>query len=83
MQGRPRAEIVGDPFQSFKKIKVKQTHAANKRKDEDGQNDRRTLERFEFHRIGLNEKPQQLKAALVLLKNFSNKKSAEKLLNES
>ena len=65
MQGRPRAQVVGDPLQPVKKIEVQQPHAANQHENENGQNDRRTFERFEFHRIGLNEKPEQLKAALA------------------
>ena len=65
MQGRPRAQVVGDAFQPVKEIKMKQPHNAYKHKNEDSQKNRRALERFEFHRIGLNEKPEQLKAALV------------------
>jgi hypothetical protein len=49
---------------------VQQPHAANDREDHNGQNDWRAFERFEFHRTGLNEKPEQLKAALVFLKGF-------------
>jgi hypothetical protein len=44
---------------------MKLPHGADEHEDEGGQKDRRALERFEFHRIGLNEKPEQLKAALA------------------
>ena len=64
-QGRPHAQVVSDALQPFKKIEVKQPHAANEGEDENGQNDRRAFERFEFHRLELNKKPEQLKAALV------------------
>ena len=50
---------------AVRKNRVQQPHAANEREDGDGQNDRRALERLEFHRAELNEKPEQLKAALV------------------
>ncbi len=70
MQGRPHAQVVGHALQPVKEIEAEQPDTANEHKDEDGQNDRRALERFEFHRIGLNEKPEQLKAALVFLKAF-------------
>ena len=49
---------------------MQESEAADEREDENGQNDRRAFERFDFHRTGLNEKPEQLKAALVFLKGF-------------
>jgi hypothetical protein len=65
MQGRPRAQVVGLALHLLQEIWIEQAHTANGREDGQSQNDRRTLKRFEFHRIGLNEKPEQLKAALV------------------
>jgi hypothetical protein len=49
---------------------MKLPHDTNEHEDKDGQKNRRALERFEFHRTGLNEKPEQLKAALVFCKVF-------------
>jgi hypothetical protein len=66
MQSRPRAQVVGHALQPLKKIKPQEPDAANECEDKDGQNDRRAFERFELHRVQLNEKPEQLKAALVL-----------------
>jgi hypothetical protein len=44
---------------------LQQPDTADERQDENGQKHRRAFERFEFHRIGLNKKPGQLKVALV------------------
>jgi hypothetical protein len=68
IQGRPHAQVVSCTFQPLKKIEAQQPHSTDERKDENRQNDRRAFERFEFHRIELNKKPEQLKAALVLKK---------------
>jgi hypothetical protein len=65
MHCRPHAQVVGDALQPVKKIEVGQPDGADEHKDKDGQKNRRALERLEFHRFGLNEKPEQLKAALV------------------
>jgi hypothetical protein len=65
MQRGSRAQVVGHPLQPFKKIQPCQPQAANERDNTEGQKNRRGLERLEFHRIGLNKKPRQLKAALV------------------
>jgi len=65
MQRSPGADVVSHAFQALEKIQTQEPEAADKREDENGQNDRRAFERFEFHRIGLNKKPEQLKAALV------------------
>lgn len=45
-----------------------QAQNANERQDGDGENKWRDFRQFESHAIGLNEKPEQLKAALVFLK---------------
>jgi hypothetical protein len=70
VQSHPRAQVVSYPFQPLEKIKLQQAQAANEGKDGDGQNDGSAFEGFELHDIGLNKKPEQLKAALVLLKFF-------------
>lgn len=59
------AHIVGHPRQALQKIQVQKAQAAYEGDDGDGQNDRRAFDRLEFHALGLNEKPVQLKAALV------------------
>ena len=64
-QGRPCPHIIGDPLQPFEKIMVEQAGTADKRQDENGQDDRRALDGFKFHHTGLNKKPEQLKVALV------------------
>ena len=64
-QSRPCPQIIGDPLQPFEKIKVEQAGTADKRQDENGQDDRRALDGFKFHHTGLNKKPEQLKVALV------------------
>ena len=48
-----------------RKSGLQQADAANERQDGERQGDRRAFEAFEFHAVGLNEKPEQLKAALV------------------
>jgi hypothetical protein len=65
MQRGSGAQIVGHPLQPLEKIQSRQPQAANEREDGNGQKDRRAFERLKFHRIGLNKKPEQLKAALV------------------
>ena len=66
MQSRPRAQVVGHALQPFEEIQTQEPDATNERQDQNGQNDRRAFERFELHRVQLNKKPEQLKAALVL-----------------
>jgi hypothetical protein len=53
---RPHAKVAGEIFQPFKKIQVKQPHAANQQKNYNGEGDRGALEWFEFHRLGLKQK---------------------------
>jgi len=65
-----RAQIVGHPLQPLKKIQPRQPQAANQREDGESQKNRRAFEGLEFHRIGLNKKPEQLKAALVTLQKL-------------
>jgi hypothetical protein len=65
MQRGSRSQVVGHPFQSLKKIEPQQTNGANEQKDCDRQKGRRALDGFKLHTVGLNEKPEQLKAALV------------------
>jgi hypothetical protein len=69
MQRGPRSQVIGHPLQPLEKIQPRQPQAANKREDGEGQKDRRAFEGFEFHRAGLNKKPEQLKAALATLKD--------------
>jgi hypothetical protein len=66
-QSQPRAQVVSEAFQSVKKVQAQQANAADEHEDEDGYDYGRTFERLEFHRTGLNKKPEQLKAALVLI----------------
>ena len=68
--GGADAQVVGHALQPLKKIKPQEPDAANEHENENGQNDRRTFERFELHRAQLNKKPEQLKAALVSMKGF-------------
>ena len=70
MQRGSRAQIVGHPLQPLEKIQSRQPQAANEREDGEGQKNRRAFEGLEFHGAGLNKKPEQLKAALVILKCF-------------
>jgi hypothetical protein len=65
MQSGSRAQVVSHSLEPFEEIQSQQSEAANERKDNNGQNEWRAFERFEFHADGLNEKPEQLKAALV------------------
>jgi hypothetical protein len=65
MERGPRAQVIGHPLQPLEKIQSRQPQAANQREDGKGRKDRRTFEGLEFHRIELNKKPEQLKAALV------------------
>jgi hypothetical protein len=60
-----RAQIVGHPLQPLEKIQPQQPESADKHKDNNGQNDRRAFDGLEWHAIGLNKKPAQLKAALA------------------
>jgi len=60
-----RAQVVGHALQPLEEIQPQQPQPANKRKDGYAQNDRPAFERLEFHAIGLNKKPAQLKAALA------------------
>jgi len=66
MQRGSRAQIVSHPLQPLEEIELRQPQTADKREDDNGQNDRRAFERFEFHRVELNKKPEQLKAALAM-----------------
>jgi hypothetical protein len=68
MKRGPGAQIVCHPLQPLEKIQPRQPQAANERQDGKGQKDRRAFEGLGFHGAGLNEKPEQLKAALVFLK---------------
>ena len=70
MQRGSRAQVIGHPLQPLEKIQPRQPQAANEREDGESQKDRRAFEGLEFHRAGLNKKPEQLKAALVMLKMF-------------
>ncbi len=63
------AQIVCHSLQPLEKIQPRQPQAANEREDGKGWKNRRAFEGLEFHRIGLNKKPEQLKAALVTLQN--------------
>ena len=65
MQGGPRAQVVGHSLQPLKKIKPQQTNDTNAKENGHGQKGRRALDGFKLHPAGLNEKPEQLKAALV------------------
>ena len=70
MQSSLCAQVVGHALQPLKKIQPQEPDAANEHENGNGQNDRRTFERFELHRAQLNKKPEQLKAALVSMKGF-------------
>jgi hypothetical protein len=69
MERGPRAQIAGHPLQPLEKIQPRQPQAANEREDGEGRKNWRAFEGLEFHGAGLNKKPEQLKAALVMLKN--------------
>jgi hypothetical protein len=64
--GGPHAHIVGDALQPVGKIRVPNAQPADERQDGEGENDGRAFKSFELHAVGLNKKPAQLKAALVL-----------------
>ena len=81
IQRGSRAQIVGHALQPLQKIQPRQPQAANERENGDRQNDRRGLEPLEFHPIGLNKKPEQLKAALVSLKITFNQNGHAGLLS--
>jgi hypothetical protein len=66
MQGRSRAQVVGHPLQALKKIEPQQANDANAQKNRHRQKGWRPLDGLELHSAGLNEKPEQLKAALAL-----------------
>jgi hypothetical protein len=63
--GGPDAKIVGHQLQPIRKIGMSQADAANQGKDDERENDGRAFGSLELHAVGLNEKPAQLKAALV------------------
>jgi hypothetical protein len=69
MERSSRAQVIGHPLQPLEKIQSRQPQTADKREDRNGQKERRAFEGFEFHRPGLNKKPEQLKAALATLKD--------------
>jgi hypothetical protein len=66
MQGRSRAQVVGHPLVALKEVQSQQANDADTQKNSHRQKDRRSLDGFELHPAGLNEKPEQLKAALAL-----------------
>ncbi len=69
MSGRADAQIVSHAFQPLKEIEMQHADATDKRQNEKGNEQRRAFGALELHAEGLNKKPAQLKAALVLKQN--------------
>ena len=63
----PCTQIVSYSFHILQKIQLQQTNDANAQENGDGQKGGCPLDGFQLHAVGLNEKPEQLKAALALL----------------
>ena len=66
--GGADAQVIGDAFEPFGETGIPKAKADGEREDENGQNYRRAFEPLDFHTVGLNKKPAQLKAALVWAK---------------